>query len=1015
MGPTRAFAERPRGTARAEPIHDCVRGRIRLRIGAIYRDPALARSVEAASSRGEGVRSVAASARTASLLVLFDPRALTADRVRSDVEAVVRGLLEGTLEPPPAGPGGRAARARVPDLLRARARHHAEPLDALLAQVEARLDGGLSTPEAAARLARDGPNALPPARRRSELAIFLRQLESLPVALLGGAAVLSAATGALADAVIILCVVGANATIGYVTESQAERTLRALVTAEPTRARVVRDRATVEVPLFEVVVGDLLALSPSIFVPADARLVASDGLTVDESTLTGESVPAEKEPIDALAPELPLADRRNMVFRGTTVQGGSGLAVVVATGASTEIGGIELLSRSVERPATPLEKQLDRLGAELILTAGAVCGCVFGIGLLRGRPFLEILRTSVSLAVAAVPEGLPTVAVTTLALGVRRMKRRHFAVRRLSAVETLGAVQVLCVDKTGTLTRNRMAAVAIRTASLEEDGPSGAQRAPSAEAAKELETLHRIAVLASDADLVEGDRWVGSPTEVAILRAARAAGVDVRALRASHPRTGVRYRTATRSFVETSHRLASGARLLAVKGRPADVLRLCGASRVGDEARPLDGEARERWLLANERLAGRALRVLGVAYREDDGSGGPPEAARDLVFVGLVGLMDPPREGLTELFAAFHRAGIETVMLTGDQSATAQAIGRQIGVARNGRVETLDASELERIDKAILAELVRRVQVFSRVSPAHKLEIVRALQSASRVVAMTGDGVNDSPALEAADVGIALGRTGSSAAREAAAVVLERDDLRTIFEAIEQGRAIYDDIRKAVHFIIATNSSELLVMLATVALGIGEALSPMQLLYVNLLTDVFPELALAVEPPEADVMSLPPRDPREPMFGGRDRLRVGAEGAVLTGTALGAFAYGLGRHGPGAHAGTVAFSALTGAQLLHALSARSDRHSIFDPGHVARNPFLAPTVGLGIGLQVLATTMPGLRTLLGTTRLDVADAIVASGASLASFVLNEALKVAMRKRPEGRAPEPAEEARGGAP
>jgi P-type Ca2+ transporter type 2C len=952
-------------------VHCAVEGRIRLRVGAIHRDPALAATVARVAGAREGVRGASANARTGTLLVFFEP-ALSATAVREGVDELVRGILDGTVAPPrDEGPHHGSNR-----------REHAERLATLVARIGANLEAGLHREEARSRLEREGANALPPARRRSELQILRRQFESLPVALLGGAAVLSVATGGIVDAVVILGVVVTNAAIGYATESQAERTLRGLVSRVPTHARVMRGGEALDVPLVEVVVGDLLVLAPAVFVAADARVVEGEALTADESTLTGESVPAEKEAVDSLHPELSLADRRNMVFRGTTIQGGHGLALVVATGAETEIGRIELLSRTIERPTTPLERQLERLGVELVVAAGAVCASVFAIGLLRGRPLLDIFRTSVSLAVAAVPEGLPTVAVTTLALGVRRMKRRRVAVRRLAAIETLGAIQVLCVDKTGTLTENRMTVVATHT----ETGDP-----------RELEALHLVSALCNEAALRDDERSIGSPTEIALLRAARDAGVDLDEIASTLPILGARYRTPSRSFMETSHTLPSGARLLAVKGRPADVLRMARSRRVADQVRPLEEEDRERILLENERLAGQALRVLGVAYREDDGTGAPPEDAHDLVFLGLIGMTDPPREGLPELFARFRRAGIETVMITGDQSATAQAVARAIGLG-NGRVETLDAMELERMDKKVLAELVPRIDVFTRVSPAHKLEIVRSLQAASRVVAMTGDGVNDSPALEAADVGIALGRTGSSAALESAAVILEGDDLEAIYDAIEQGRTIYEDIRKAVHFIVSTNASELLVTFATVAFGVGEALTPMDLLYLNLLTDVFPELALAVDPPEVDCMAMPPRDPSRPMFDRHDRLRAGVEAGVLTGTALGAFAIARRLHGPGPRAGTVAFSALTGAQLLHAVSARSERRSIFDSEHAAKNPYLGPTVALGIGLQVLATTLPGLRAILGTTRLGAVDAVVAASASLSSFVLNEGLKVVNRPR-----------------
>jgi Ca2+-transporting ATPase len=454
--------------------------------------------------------------------------------------------------------------------------------------------------------------------------------------------------------------------------------------------------------------------------------------------------------------------------------------------------------------------------------------------------------------------------------------------------------------------------------------------------------------------------------------------------------------------METVHRLPDGTVLTAIKGRPSDVLTMC--NRVATEAgeRPLDEETRTVIMLDNERLAADALRVLGLALRLDEDQGPPPEDARDLVWLGLVGMADPPREGVRELLGTLHGAGIDTVMITGDQGATAESIARRIGLGRNGHLEILDSTELDRLPDEVLASLAQRVQVFARVTPAHKLQIVRALQRAGRVVGMTGDGVNDGPALRAADVGIAMGGGGTDVAREVADIVLLQDDLETLVFAVEQGRVIHDDIRKAVRFILATNSSELMVTLATVAAGLGEALTPMQLLWLNLMTDVLPELALAVEPPEQEVMRRPPRESGQPIFDRQDVGRMLVQGGVLTTVTLLAYGYGVARYGIGPRAGTIGFTTLSFAQLLHAISARSEHHSVLDSGTLARNPAMAPTVLGSLALQVAAGTFPPLRSLLGATALSPFEWLIALCGAGTAFLANEGLKVAMRTPP----PEP---------
>jgi Ca2+-transporting ATPase len=518
-------------------------------------------------------------------------------------------------------------------------------------------------------------------------------------------------------------------------------------------------------------------------------------------------------------------------------------------------------------------------------------------------------------------------------------------------------------------------------------------------ASSDLDWLFRVASLCHEVEVTEESGVVvlrGSPTESAIVQLALDAGFAVREAQAKYPCARMRRRSQTRNYMATLHETDNGP-LVLVKGRPSEVLGMCSHYLQNGERMPLGEAAAAQIENDNERMAGHALRVLGFAFRE--GGYGDDDEVEDLVWVGLVGMQDPPRPNVAEVISRFRRAGVRTVMITGDQSATAQAVARQVQISENGHIEIVDSTRLDRIEPEVLGALANRAHVFARVSPAHKLQIVTALQRRGAVVAMTGDGVNDSPALKAADIGIAMGGGGTTVAREVADVVLEDDELMTLVTAIEQGRTIYDDIRKAVHFILSTNMGEILYTFTCVAAGLGDPLTPMQLLWINLLTDVFPELALAVQPPESDVMARPPRDPARPMFTKNDLMRIGWEGTVITGGALAAYIWAYRRNGPGPHAGTVGFTALTLAQLLHAWSTRSETHTIFDNTRLAQNKWLPIAVGGTMVLQVVANLVPGIRRLLGTVPLTPIDWMVALAAAIGPFLINELTKVALRPPP----------------
>jgi Ca2+-transporting ATPase len=856
---------------------------------------------------------------------------------------------------------------------------HAMPAAAVAAALGCAPKRGLTPAEAAARLGAGGPNLLARAEGRSAATIFAEQLTSVPVALLGASAVVSVVTGGVADAVAIGAVVLLNAGIATVTERSAERTIRGLSDVSPAPVPAIRGGKRILLPVAGLVPGDLILLEPGTLVPADARLIAATDLTVNESALTGESLPVTKDAAARVPVETPLAERCGMVFRGTGVTGGSGVAIVTATGAATEIGRIQALLGGVRPPQTPIERQLGEVGRELVLVNGVICAAVAGIGLLRGQPWPVMLRTAISLAVAAVPEGLPAVATTTLALGIQDMRDKQILVRRLDAVETLGAVEVVCLDKTGTLTVNRMATTALHLdgALLAPAALTGAHRDVAA-------ALLEAAALCSDV-AADADGLAGSPTETALVRAAQDLGLDLVSLRERWPTKQTWPRAEGRKRMTTLHRGRGGA-LLAVKGDPAEVLALCTQRLAATGEVPMDAKARKAILGANDRMAAQALRVLGVARRE---GGGDARDEQGLTWLGLAGLADPLRPGAAEAIHALHVAGIRTMMITGDQSATAYAIAKQLGLPRDGEVRVLEAGALRDLPPEALAALAPQADVFARVSPSNKLQIVRALQASGQIVAMTGDGINDGPALRAAEIGIAMGGGGTDVAREVADIVLATDDLGGLLDAIELGRATYANIRKVLRYLVGTNASETMLMLGAAIAGLPAPLTPMQLLWLNLVSDPLPALALGLEAPEPDVLEQLPHDPRAPILSPADFRRLLREGAVIGAAAL-ASTFGA----PPA----ATFHGLTLAQLAHAFLCRSETHGLLDADRPPLNPKLVGAIGICLALQAAAQGVGPLRRLLGLGPLGPAGFAAAATTALAPLVVNAIISAASQRR-----------------
>jgi len=983
-------------------VHDRVAGRTRIKIPGLYRNEHLRTKLESRLTALDEIRRVRANTLTGNLLVEY----ATPEDTRN-IPASIAQLLEAEL----GYPMTRHTETidRPPKKIKPKPKAAGYPAQPL--QLWHTLSGtevinfvqgseqGLTQEAAAQRLAQYGANRLSEQVQRSSWQMFFEQFMSAPVALLGVSAAVSLATGGIADTAVIVSVVLVNSVIGYMTEKSAEKTINALGQLTPENAIALRDGLKQEIPLADVALGDLLVLTPGCYIPADARLLASHRLSVDESPLTGESLPSNKNHQYLAEEDTALGDRQNMVYMGTMVTGGDGQAIVVATGRYTEIGKIQDLVGMAKTPVTPMQKQIDDMGTQLALLSSGICVLVFAVGLLRGRPLAEMLMSAISLAVAAVPEGLPTVATTTLALGIKEMKRQKVLIRQLPAVENLGSVQVICLDKTGTLTLNQMSVVRLQTLltgiKVKQDGfyHENAKVDPY-RVDQTLRRMMKVLVLCNEAmpSTTNTGDLQGSPTENALLQVAVDAGEDVDALRAQHPIIKVNYRAEDRPYMVSIHALADGQFFAAVKGSPAEVLELCQKYSIDGRVDVLSEDQRKTILTWNEKLGADALRVLGVAYC----IAGDTDAykRRELVWLGLVGMEDVIRSGMEELMARFHDAGIETVMITGDQSSTAYSVGKRLGLSgtQGKSLEIIDSSHLEKLDPSVLAGLVDRTTIFSRVSPAHKLRIVEALQRSGKVVAMTGDGINDGPALKAANIGVTLGEKGTDVARSVADVILADDDLKTMVTAIREGRTIYDNIDKSLHFLLSTNLSEIEVMLVSAALGGADILNPMQLLWVNLITDIFPALALALDPAEVDVLKRPPRNPNAAIVSRGDYAKLIRESSIITVGALGVYGYSRLRYGQGQKAGTHAFMSLTLAQLLHAYRCRSEHTSIFDAKNRPSNRYLDSAVGLSALMQILAATWPPLRRLLRLGPIGAADLLaILAGAGL-PLLANEATK-----------------------
>ncbi len=910
---------------------------------------------------------------------------------------------------------------------------HALDIVDVLQNLKTDATAGLDEGEAARRLAEFGPNELVERGSKSPWRILWEQLTATMVVILIVAALSSALLGDYKDTIVILAIVVLNAILGFTQEYRAERALAALKKLAVPVVRVRRSGHVQEISAGALVPGDLALLDAGTIVPADGRVFESVNLRIQEAALTGESEPVDKDSHRRAAIDIPLGDRRNMVYMGTVVAYGRGQVIITATGMKTELGAIATLMQTMEQEPTPLQRRLDQLGRTLAIIALAIVGVIFVLGLMRGEALKEMFLTAVSMAVAAVPEGLPAVVTIALALGAQRMLKRRALIRKLAAVETLGSVTVICSDKTGTLTANQMTVTVLDVAGQRIDltgdlRPSGLvplnSNGHSAQLAADpaLTMLLAGGALCNDVVIETANngqddwRMLGDPTEGALMLAAIRLGLPTAELKSAYPRIAELPFDAMRKRMTTVHATPTAALTVKhplnmlwdgtlatqppyvafTKGAVDGLLNISTTVWMAGRTEPLDAIWRARIIAANDHLAQEGMRVLGVAFQPLPASvanGHTDQLEHDLVFVGLLGMIDPARPEVRDAVATCMRAGIRPVMITGDHPLTAQAIARELGISGAGRV--LTGQELERMSVDELRAVVNDVAVYARVTPEHKLKIVEALQKRGHIVAMTGDGVNDAPALKRADIGVAMGITGTDVAKEAASMVLQDDNFATIVAAVEEGRVIYGNIRKFIKFLMATNSGELWLMLLAPLFGMPLPLLPLQILWVNLVTDGLPALALGFEPAERATMQRPPYPPDEGIFARRLGWHILWVGLLMAAITLGV-GYWYWSHG-WPEWQTMVFLTLTFTQMAHVLAVRSEHDSLFRIGLLSNKALLA-AVTLTIGLQLAVVYLPFLQGFFSTLTLSVGDLALSIALSSLVFWAVELEKWLMRSR-----------------
>ncbi len=826
---------------------------------------------------------------------------------------------------------------------------------------------GLTTEEAKRRLQIYGKNELRRKKKKGVVIRFFEQFNDFMILILLAAAAVSFITSLMqgdadiTEPVIILAIVVLNALLGVIQEKRAEKSLEALKKLSSPHARVMRSSNTLTINASEVVPGDILIISAGDLVAADSRLITSNNLTVDESALTGESMSVEKDASSLPEEFSPLGDRKNLLLASTSVTGGKGSAIVTATGMNTEVGHIADMLLTDEAEQTPLQKKLADTGKTLGIAALAICLAVFIMGLMRRLPPFDMFMTAVSLAVAAIPEGLPAIVTIMLAIGVMRMSKRNAIVRTLPSVETLGSASVICSDKTGTLTRNKMTVASSYTS--------------------DEKMLYRLCMMCCDSE--EGCK---DPTESALIAAAKQHGFDKSVLDKKYRRVDEIPFDSSRKRMTTMHRDIKGYKTI-VKGAVEFVLPLCKNNYNGQKALPLSSSGRRKILAENAKMTNDGLRVIAVAYRDDYLKA--PINEENMTFIGLIGIEDPPREEAAASVARCKKAGIRPIMITGDHAGTALSIAKRIGIA-DSESQVMTGDKLDKISDTDLADVINGYSVFARVTPSHKMKIIKALKANGEIVAMTGDGVNDAPALSAADIGCSMGITGTDVAKSASDMILTDDNFATIVYAVHEGRSIFANIKKAVQFLLSSNIGEILTVFMGIVFGWSSPLNAIQLLWVNLVTDSLPAIALGLDAPESDIMDKKPRSPKKGLFADGLWASIIFEGMMIGALALLAFSIGANLFGGLVTGRTMAFAVLSLSELVHAFNMRSE-HSVIKAG-LFKNPYLIFSLIAGLILEVSVISVPRLAQIFGVMPLGFTCWLIVAVLSVMPLVIVEMQK-----------------------
>ncbi|MFY9125713.1 MAG: calcium-transporting P-type ATPase, PMR1-type [Defluviitoga tunisiensis] len=866
---------------------------------------------------------------------------------------------------------------------------HTKDVEEVIKELDTNIRG-LSSSEVEKRIQKYGYNELEEKKGKTFFQMFISQFKDFMIIILLIAVAISLLVGEVIDAAIILAIVVLNALLGSIQENRANEALKALKKLSTPHAKVLRDGEVKVVSSKEIVPGDIVLLEAGDFVPADGRLIEAAALKVNESSLTGESVPVEKQ-IDPLDSEnVSLGDRINMVFAGTTVVYGRGKMVVTGTGMNTEMGKIASMMGE-EEETIPLQERLNKLGKTLGIAALFICALIFLIGYLRGTPILEMFLTSISLAVAAIPEGLPAIVTITLAIGVQRLAKRNAIIRKLPAVETLGSANVICTDKTGTLTLNQMTVTHVYI-------DNNIKRFKDINDDNRIFKLIATSALCTDARISEEGKKIGDPTEVALVAALKKLGKEKVELENKYRRIDELPFDSDRKLMTTVHKYED--KFISItKGAPEYLISRCSHIDDNGKIRPIKQEDLQNIDKANEDLARNGMRILAVTYKflQDDNFD-REELEKNLVFLGLIGMIDPPRPEAKEAIRKCDLAGITTVMITGDHKLTAEAIAKSLGILHEGE-KVITGEELDKMDFDELVKNIKKIRVYARVAPEHKVMIVKAWQKNGAIVAMTGDGVNDAPALSQADIGVAMGITGTEVAKEAADMVLTDDNFATIVSAVEEGRTIYSNIRKSVRYLLSCNIAEILTVFIETLMGLGQPLLAIHLLWINLVTDSLPALALGMEPPTKDVMIAKPRRRDESIFADGLGIQVLIEGIIMSLLSITAFM--IGRTHSLETAETMTFMTLVFSQLFHALNARSNKESLFKINFFS-NKFLIGSIGIGILLQLTLDT-PFLSKIFEISVLNMNQWLWVLALSFVFVILVEIEKIFLRlfhKKPD---------------